>query len=143
MDSFAVDGGEGERLSFSDAEFVVKVSGASTGGALSVIEELDPLDTPLHVHSNEDELWCILEGEHIFQIGDVEMTAGPGDVVFAPRGVPHSQRRVIPRKGRFIEVFTPGGFDGFFRELAEAEASGASMPEVYRSVSEKYGITWI
>jgi mannose-6-phosphate isomerase-like protein (cupin superfamily) len=143
MEGFTVSAEDGERLSFSDAEFIVKVSGASTGGALSVIEEVDPLDTPLHVHSNEDELWYVLEGEHIFQIGHVEMKAGPGDVVFGPRGVPHAQRRVVPRKGRFIEVFSPGGFDGFFRELAQAEASGASMPEVYRSVSEKYGITWL
>lgn len=133
----------GERLRFSEAEFIVKVSGASTGGVLTVIEELDPLDTPLHVHSNEDELWYILEGEHIFQVGDEEITAGPGDFVFGPRGVPHSQRRVVPRKGRFLEVYSPGGFDGFFRELAEAELTGASMPDVYRGVSEKYGVAWI
>ena len=143
MEGFTVGAEGGEILRFSDAELTVKVSGASTSGAMSVIEEADPLDTPLHVHSNEDELWYILEGEHVFQIGDVEMTAGPGDVVFGPRGVPHSQRRVVPRKGRFIEVYTPGGFDAVFRELAEAEARGESMPEVYRSVSEKYGITWV
>lgn len=142
MKGFKVDSDGGERLRFSDAEVLVKVSGASTGGMLTVIEEVDPLDTPLHTHSNEDELWYILEGEHEFQVGDEKISAGPGDIVFGPRGIPHAQRRVVPRKGRFLEVFTPGGFDGFFREIAEAERAGASMPDVYRGVSEKYGITW-
>lgn len=143
IEGFKIKAENGERLRFSDAEIIVKVSGASTGGKLSVVEEVDPLDTPLHVHSKEDELWYILEGEHIFQVGDVELRAGPGDVVFGPRGVPHAQRRVVSRKGRFLEIYSPGGFDGFFRELAQAEARGTSMGEVYRSVSEKYGITWV
>lgn len=143
MKGFKVAAAGGERLRFSGAEFVVRASGASTDGALSVVEEIDPLDTPLHMHSNEDEFWYVLEGEHFFQIGDEEVRAGPGDVVFGPRGVPHSQRRAVPRTGRFLEVYSPGGFDGFFRELAEAEASGASMREIYRSVSQAYGITWL
>ena len=142
MEGFKVGAEGGERLRFSGAEFVVRASGGATGGAFSIIEEIDPLDTPRHMHSNEDELWYILEGEHVFEIGDDEVTAGPGDIVFAPRGVPHSQRRVVPRTGRFLELYTPAGFEGFFRELADAEGSGASMPGVYRSVSDKYGITW-
>ncbi len=133
---------EGERLSFSGAEFVLKASGETTRGSFSVIEEIDPLDTPLHTHANEDELWYILEGEHVFQIGEHEVRAGPGDVVFGPRGVPHAQRRVVPRTGRLLELYSPPGFEGFFHEIAEAERSGASMPEAYASISEKYGITW-
>lgn len=71
-----------------------------------------------------------------------QVHAGPGDTVLAPRGVPHSQRRAVPRTGRFLEIYAPAGSEGFFRELADAESSGASMDEVYRSVSDKYGITW-
>lgn len=52
----------GERLRFSDAEFVVRASADTTGGAFTIIEEYAPLDTPLHVHKNEDELWYVLEG---------------------------------------------------------------------------------
>jgi mannose-6-phosphate isomerase-like protein (cupin superfamily) len=140
---FKLDVDGGERLRFSDAEFVVKVSAETTGGAFSLIEENEPLDTPLHVHENEDELWYVLEGEHVFRIGEQELHAGPGEVVFAPRRVPHSQRRVVPRSGRLLEFFYPAGFEGFFRELSEAERSGSSMPDAYVSVSEKYGITWL
>jgi mannose-6-phosphate isomerase-like protein (cupin superfamily) len=140
---FKVDANAGERLRFSDAEFIVKVSADSTNGAFTVIEEADPLDTPLHVHRNEDELWYVLEGEHVVQVGDEEFHVGPGEMVFGPRGVPHAQRRVVPRTGRFLEFFSPAGFEGFFRELAEAERTGSSMPDAYARVSEKYGITWL
>ena len=136
-----VDGGE--RLAFSDAQFIVKASADTTGGAFTAIEEFSPLDTPLHVHKNEDELWYILEGEHVIQIGDDEFHVGPGEFVFGPRGVPHAQRRVVPRVGRVLEFFHPAGFEGFFRELSEAERTGSSMPEEYVRVSEKYGVTWL
>jgi mannose-6-phosphate isomerase-like protein (cupin superfamily) len=140
---FKIDADGGERLRFSGAEFIVKASADSTGGSFTIIEEVDPLDTPLHVHKNEDELWYVLEGQHIVQVGDDEFHVGPGEIAFGPRGVPHSQRRVVPRTGRFLILLSPPGFEGFFRELSEAEASGASMPEAYVRVSEKYGLTWL
>ena len=138
-----VDRDGGERLRFSDAEFILKVSGDASNGAFSVLEEISPLDTPLHIHRNEDELWFVLEGEHVFQIGSDEFEAGPGEIVFGPRGIPHAQRRVVPRSGRFLAFFYPAGFEGFFRELAEAESAGSSMPKAYERLSEKYGLTWL
>ena len=133
-----------ERLTFGDVTIVVKASGDSTGGSMSVFEEVPPLvDTPLHVHEHEDELFLPLEGEHVFQVGDLEVRAGPGDAVFAPRGVPHSQRRVVPGAGRVLIVVTPGGLEGFFRELAEAQSAGTLGPEAYAAASERFGITWL
>ena len=66
------------------------------------------LDTPLHVHEREDELFYVLEGEHVIQVGDDEFPVGPGGVVFAPRGVPHAQRRVVPGEGRLLVLTVPG-----------------------------------
>ena len=140
---FALSGGDGERLAFSGAKFLVKASAETTGGAFSIIEERDPLDTPRHVHEREDELFVVLEGEHVFTVGDEEFQVGPSAVVFAPRGVPHHHRRVIPRRGRFLTMLSPAGFEGFFRELSEAESAGTIGPEAYANASRKYGITWL
>ncbi len=57
------------------------------------------LDTPPHVHANEDELFYALEGEHIIQRGDEEIRIGPHQSVFAPRGIAHAQRRWSRRRG--------------------------------------------
>jgi len=134
--------GEGERLAFSGAEFLVKASARTTGGAFTVIEERDPLDTPRHSHEHEDELFIVLEGEHVFEVGDEELHAGPGDVVFAPRRVPHAHRRVVPRTGCFLTLTSPPGFESFFRDLAAAEQSAEPQAEAYARVAAKYGVTW-
>ena len=142
-DGFALAGDAGEQLRFSDAEFLVKASAETTGGSFSIVEEVAPLDTPQHVHANEDELFVVLEGEHEFTVGETVFDVGPGAVVFAPRGIPHSHRRVVPRTGRFLTLVSPAGFEGFFRELSDAERDGTIGPNAYARVSECYGITWL
>jgi len=140
----ARDGDAGERLSFAGVTIVVRVPSEATGGAYSLLEEIPPLlDTPLHVHRDEDELFYVLEGEHVFQVGDDEYAVGPGGVVFAPRDVPHAQRRIVPGRGRHLVLVSPGGFEGFFRELAGAEASGTIGPDAYAAASQRFGITWL
>lgn len=143
LPAWALAVGEGEPLRFSEAEFLVRASAETTGGGFTIIEEIAPLDTPLHVHEREDELFYVLEGEHVFDVGTETFAVGPGATVFAPRGVPHAHRRAIPRTGRFLTMTFPAGFEGFFRELSDAEAAGTIGPDAYARASERYGITWI
>jgi mannose-6-phosphate isomerase-like protein (cupin superfamily) len=124
-------------------EIVVKASAAATRGAFTLFEENEPVDTPLHVHENEDELFYVVEGEHVIRVGGEEFRVGPGGLVFAPRGVPHSQRRVVPRTGRLLVLAAPAGLEGFFRELADADRAGKLGPEAYASASRNYGVTWL
>ncbi len=133
----------GERLRFSGAEFVVHADASTTGGAFAVIEEIDPLDTPRHVHENEDEFFYVIEGDHVFEVGEESHSVGPGGFVVAPRKVPHAHRRVVPRTGRFLTMVAPAGFEGFFRELSEAESAGTIGSEAYARVSERYAVTWL
>lgn len=135
---------EGERLEFGSTTILIRGSTADTGGAFTLFEEVPPLvDTPAHVHEREDELFYVLEGEHVFTVGGVEHRAGPGGLVFAPRGVPHAQRRAVPAEGRLLILTAPAGLDGFFRELAAAERAGTLGPDAYATASARYGITWL
>ena len=121
----------------------MRASGETTGGGFSIIEEIDALDTPLHLHEREDELFYVLEGEHEFRVGDAVFPAGPGAVVFGPRGVPHAHRRLVPRAGSFLTMCSPPGLEGFFRDLDAAERAGTIGPEVYAETSRRYGIVWL
>jgi mannose-6-phosphate isomerase-like protein (cupin superfamily) len=141
---YALGQDEGERLSFGELTILLRATAETTGGAFTLFEEVPPLaDTPLHVHEREDELFYVLEGERAFQVGDEEFRASPGGLVYAPRGVPHAQRRVVPGKGRLLITTTPAGLEGFFRALAAAEREGTLGPDAYASASERYGITWL
>jgi quercetin dioxygenase-like cupin family protein len=133
-----------ERLIFGEVNVVIRVSAEDAGGAMAVLEEVPPMvDAPLHVHSRGDELFYIVEGEHIVTLGDEEHLLRPGDALFAPRGIPHAQRRVEPGVGRELIVLTPGGFEQFFRDLAQAERDGTLGPDAYAAASERAGITWL
>jgi mannose-6-phosphate isomerase-like protein (cupin superfamily) len=133
-----------EILKFGPVTVAVRASAEETGGAFSVMEELPPLaDTPAHIHANEDEYFHAVEGEHVITIGEVEHRLRPGEGVFGPRGIPHAQRRVEPGVGRLLLVCSPGGFEGFFRRLAAAEAAGDLGEEAYAAASEEFGITWL
>jgi len=106
---FAVPADEGERLVFGEVTILLRVPAEATGGAFSLFEEVPPLvDTPLHAHEHEDELFYVLEGEHVFRVGDEEHRVGPGGMVFAPRGVPHAQRRARPGEGRQLVLMAAG-----------------------------------
>jgi mannose-6-phosphate isomerase-like protein (cupin superfamily) len=142
--AFALDPDGGERLVFGGVTILVRVAAEAAGGAFSLFEEVPPLvDTPLHVHENEDELFYALEGEHVIQVADDEFRLRPGGLAFGPRGVPHAQRRVVPGEGRMLVLTTPGGFDGFFRELAAAHEAGTLGPDAYARASERFRITWL
>ena len=140
--AYALEVEGGERLRFGEVDVLLKASADTTRGAFTLFEESSPVDTPLHVHANEDELFFALAGEHVIQVGDEEFRVGPGELVFAPRGVPHAQRRVVPRQGRMLILTSPGGLEGFFRELADADRAGELGPETYARASENYGVTW-
>ena len=141
---YSLDATGGERLVVGGATILVRAGAEATGGAFTLLEEVPPLvDTPLHVHEREDELFYVLEGEHVFRVGGRDHHAGPGGTVFAPRGVPHAQRRVVPAAGRLLVLAVPGGLDGFFRELAAAHAAGTLDGDAYAAASQRFGITWL
>jgi len=133
-----------EVLRFGGVTMAVHADAAATGGAFSVLEEQPPIvDTPLHVHANEDEYFHAVEGEHVITVGDAEHRLAPGEGVFAPRGVPHAQRRVREGEGRILLVASPGGLEGFFRRLSAAEEAENLDAAAYAAASEEFGITWL
>lgn len=139
---YKVDADGGERLTYADMELVIRASADMTNGAFGIVEEIDAVEAPPHVHKNEDELFFVLEGRHVFTVGDTEYEAGPGDLVIGPRGIPHSQRH-ISTSGRTLTIFSPGGFEGFFRDLAGADTSGPVDFEEVGRIAARYGVTWV
>lgn len=74
---------------------------------------------PLHMHLAQEELFYVLGGEVLFQVGEERMTLKAGDSILGPRNVPHAFTAVGPQPARMLIVFTPGGqMEQFFRETA-------------------------
>ena len=97
------------------------LDGERTGGAFSLLEHPLPpraLGAPLHTHHNEDEYSFVLQGRFGVQLGDDTLEAGPGDLLFKPRGVPHAFWNAGDEPARLLELISPAGFEHYFRELA-------------------------
>jgi quercetin dioxygenase-like cupin family protein len=127
---YAIHRDEGEPLSFFGALTWIKATGAQTGGAFGLIEQLMPpgVESPWHRHHNEDESFYVIEGEVLFIIGDEgqqRIAAGPGTYVFGPREIPHGFRVAGASPARMPIEATPAGFEHFVLALSEpAPASG-------------------
>lgn len=137
-----VEAGGGERLPYAGMELVIRASAESTNGAFGIVEEIDAVDAPPHIHDREDELFFVLEGRHVFTVGETEYEARPGDLVFGPRGIPHSQRH-LEGAGRTLTIFSPGGFEGFFRDLSAADSSGSIDLDDVGRMAVRYGVRWV
>jgi quercetin dioxygenase-like cupin family protein len=88
----------------------------ATGGQLTVIRtQLRRGDaSPLHMHSNEDEMFVLLKGSGIFWAGDERHEVEEGGVVFLPRNLPHAYR-ITSDTVDLLTLCTPGGIEKFFR----------------------------
>ena len=109
----------------------VKLSAEDTGGAYSMIEETSPPGggPPPHLHRDEDEALCVLEGEVEFLLGEDIIPAGAGTCVHIFKGTLHTFKNVGTSPSRVLGVLTPGGFDRFFLEAGEPATEGSSAPE--------------
>ena len=125
-----------------------KVSGEQTGGAFSIVEH--PIEpgrlVPPHLHTREDELSYVLEGEIGVRVGDEVKIATPGCYVFKPRGIPHTFWNAGSRTGRIIEMISPAGFERFFLELAELIKAEASLDQIMAAgarYGNEYRLDWV
>jgi quercetin dioxygenase-like cupin family protein len=100
-----------------------------TGGKLSVFQATMPegFSPPRHIHTREDEVFLVLEGEAWFDIDGDRRLVGPGTSVYMPRGVPHTFRVKSPA-ARMLGIMTPGAFEQLFRNLS-VPADERTLPE--------------
>jgi quercetin dioxygenase-like cupin family protein len=121
----------GEILWFGGGLVTFKVTSEQSGGVICLIEHAASRGkrTPLHFHPDHDETGYVLEGELLFNIDGVEHTAGPGAVVWIPRGTPHAML-VTSEVARSLWAVTPGGaMEAFFRQAGDT-ASSQTLPPV-------------
>ena len=131
--------GEGTVIQMGpDEALLFKAVGEQTGGLFDAFEDAiaPKAGPPEHIHHQNDEVLYILEGEFLVKIGDRLLEAMPGTFCYIPRGTAHTWQNVGTQTGRVLAFFTPGGMDGFFRELSQV-SSLLDMSQVL-PISQKY-----
>ncbi len=121
---------------------VFKIDGEDSGGVLSIVEHPFAVGAlvPPHVHHLEDEYSIVLEGEIGFRSNDREVVLGPGGYIVKPRGEVHAMWNAGAIPARMIEVISPAGFEGFFRELSAMTATGRPDIETIAALGQRYDL---
>ncbi len=128
---------EGETLRRETSLFILRATGAKTGGAFTLVESsrVTVGDGPgLHMHTREDETFIVLHGRYRFIVDSEDFEAEPGAVVFAPRNRRH-RFEVLSTDSRLLHLFIPGGIDAYFREQWTATRNGH-----LKELAASYGI---
>lgn len=104
-------------------------------GTMSIVDSVSPPGSgpPRHVHHDADETFVLLTGDVEFWLEGETFTRGPGQTVFVARGQEHTFRIVSDRPSRHLVILTPGGFEGFFAEMA---MGGYRIPEDMPAIEE-------
>jgi quercetin dioxygenase-like cupin family protein len=130
-DPFVVAAGRGRTLRGpTGMPMTVKIAGADTGGAYSLIEyshEAGAPGPPAHVHHCHEEIFHVLEGELTLAVDGRTLTLGPGDFAVVPRGTVHRASNRGATLVRFFFISSPA-MDGFFTEMARLNASSGGRP---------------
>jgi len=119
------------------------IDGATTGQGFSLVEHpmsARALAAPLHRHLREDEYSYVLEGRMGALLGDDVLEAGPGDLVFKPRGEWHTFWNAGDEPCRILEIIAPAGFEGFFAELVDLGGVAKTDPDVLGELCQRYAL---
>jgi quercetin dioxygenase-like cupin family protein len=120
----------------------IKIGGADSDGALSVVEYevLPARRTVAHYHLKIYESVFISEGELRVRVGDDWSMQRAGATILLPIGVIHAWENASSAPARMLIISAPA-VDGYFKEMAKLVASapgGKPSLEELRELNRRY-----
>ncbi len=121
-----------------------KLVGKDTGNQLVEWTNHVPpgVSIPPHIHTREDEIFRVTQGEVAFNIAGEEIILRAGDTAFAPKNIPHAWTVIGNEKARMITSAFPAGIEFLFEELA-ALPQGEPDFEKVAQICQGYGISFV
>jgi len=137
----AGNGREGKTRAVGVSSTSFKVLTAETQGAMFVMEQKNTKKggPTGHQHLSQDELFYVLEGEYIVEVGSERFHMKTGDCVLGPRRIPHAWASVGESTGKLLLSYSPAGkMEEFFahREqlgIKKGEYASASNADTMRA----------
>jgi quercetin dioxygenase-like cupin family protein len=118
---------EGRRIGIVGDLYRFLAVGEETDGRYAMLEALVPHGggPPPHIHSREEQLFYVLDGEITFQVGEDRFVAGVGAFANMPVGSLHAFRNESDRPARVLISVTPAGLEKMFFEVGQPVADDA------------------
>jgi quercetin dioxygenase-like cupin family protein len=117
------------------------IDGPDSAERFALVEHPMPpraLAAPLHRHTREDEYSFVTAGRVGALLGEDVVEAGPGDLVFKPRGQWHTFWNAGDEPASLLEIISPAGFERFFAELVELRGVSEASHETFAELCARY-----
>jgi len=123
----------------------IKLTGKETDGAYTLLETVTPpgMGPRTHMHSREEETFCIVKGDLEFTIRGKTIRPRPGDVLIAPIGVPHVFRNIGQTPAKMMIVCRPAGFEHFVEEFAQVPPDAPPDFPRMAAIAARHGIEFL
>ncbi len=141
---------EGRTIAVVGDVYRFLATGDDTDGKYAMWEAVVPPGggPPPHVHSREEEGFCVLEGEVTLHVGDERVVVTAGTFANVPVGTAHSFKNEGSRPAKMLISVAPAGLERMFFEVGVPLADGATtaLPptgeeiEKLLKVAPNYGI---
>jgi len=142
--------GQGEAYWVMGSKYTFKVNGADNGGAYMMFEaEVAPAPgPPPHLHTREDEMFYVLEGELTVMLDGQVSKAPAGTTIILPRNIKHTFWNESGAMARALVLASPAPIEDFFKEIGQRVLSDDETPppvtpemiaHVYET-AERYGM---
>ncbi|TWT57505.1 Quercetin 2,3-dioxygenase [Thalassoglobus neptunius] len=141
-----VPAGEGQEYEVIGGDLItIKLTGEETAAAFTLLHTIVPplAGPPRHVHRRESETFHVLQGRFEFEIDGERKTVGPGDVVFAPRNIPHQFRNLESEPGQVMIICEPSGFENFVEEFSRLSPTEIPDLQEMAEIGARYGIEFV
>lgn len=135
---------EGEILNVIGDIQTHKLVGKDTNNQLvEWVDNVEPgTGIPPHIHTKEDEIFRVIEGEVEITVDGSTSILKAGDIAFAPKGLPHAWNVVGTSKAKMITSAFPAGIEFMFQELAQLPAGPPEFEKV-AEICGRQGITFV
>jgi mannose-6-phosphate isomerase-like protein (cupin superfamily) len=115
----AIGADEGELVFVARDPVRIKISPDGGSGRFAMItQDVSPgTSIPVHCHDAEDEVIFIQAGAGEATLGDKTVPLSAGSTLFVPQGTWHGGRNTGESVLKWIAIYSPSGFEGYFREI--------------------------
>lgn len=142
----ALGPGDGELVYVGRDPVRIKVSPKARGRLAMITQDVSPgTSIPVHLHEKEDEIIFIQSGSGEATVGEEKVAIASGSVLFVPQGTWHGGRNTGSETLRWIAIYSPSGFEGYFREIGRPSPDAPARPlppDERQARDERYGIRY-
>ena len=142
----ALDANAGELVYVGRDPVRIKVSPRARGRFAMITQDVSPGTTiPVHLHELEDEIIFIQSGEGEATLGDTRVALAAGSSLYVPQGTWHGGRNTGRDVLKWVAIYSPSGFEGYFREIGRRSPDDPPRmlsPEGRIARDRKYGIRY-